>query len=86
MAQGRRAASAQQQPAHRHTGTPAHRRKRKALGGNTLRGLFIVRTRYLFTSFAGTLSASNPPSTMNAASIYMPESLAAVACLSQPTA
>ncbi len=42
--------------------------------------------RYLFTILPGTLNANSPPSTMNAASIYMPESFAPVACLSQPTA
>ncbi|CAB3788525.1 hypothetical protein LMG28690_02675 [Paraburkholderia caffeinilytica] len=42
--------------------------------------------RYLLTIFAGTLIASRPPRIMNAASIYMPESFAAVACFSQPTA
>src|SRR5471032_191254 len=40
---------------------------------------------YRFTIRFGTLSASNPPSTMNAASIYMPLAFDAVTCLSHPT-
>jgi hypothetical protein len=40
---------------------------------------------YRFTIRFGTLSASNPPSTMNAASIYMPLAFDAVTCFNHPT-
>src|SRR6266702_5200880 len=41
---------------------------------------------HLFTSLEGTLTASTPPRTINAASIYIPAAFPAVACFSQPTA
>jgi hypothetical protein len=39
----------------------------------------------LFTSRAGKLNVDRAPSTMKAASMYIPASLAAVAYMSQPT-
>jgi hypothetical protein len=40
---------------------------------------------YRFTICFGTLSASNPPNTINAASIYIPLAFDAVTCFNHPT-
>src|SRR3569832_1874877 len=66
---------------------PTIPQKQKAPAAHSHRGPTTNNaSTHRLTIFAGTLIASTPPTTINAASIYIPESLAAVACFNQPTA